>query len=88
MRVEPDGIILVIAAVRTDDKDELECLAFERTQVEVHRVILAFVNLRPACISFDHAVVQIIEAEDYVAVRCVALAVDDGAEAVSRLHSD
>ena len=88
MRVQPDGVIAAVPAVRAHGEDEVHALPGQPAQVQVHGVVAAFVHFLPTRQRFDAAVNFIIQAEGDVTFFRIVLAVDNRSKAISRLHGD
>lgn len=86
MRVEPDGIILIIAAIGADYEDEFQRLSGKTAQVKVNRIVFALVCLCPTGERPHLTVVAVIQFEDHVTLCCIVLAIDNGTEAVTSLY--
>ena len=88
MRIQPNGVIAAVPAVRAHGEDEVHALPGQPAQVQIHRIVTAFIHFLPACQRFDAAVNFIIQAEGDVTFFRIVLTVDNRSKAVSRLHGN
>ena len=83
MRVKPDGVIVILCAICADHKDEFYRFTCQRTQIQINRIVLAFVYLSPACQCFDLSIILVIKPKDHITFFRVVLAIHNGAEVVT-----
>ena len=88
MRIEPDGIIVILRPVCGYDQDEFNRFSCKTAQIQVHRIELAFIDFMPAAQCFDLPVISVIESEDHITFLGVIPAIHQRAESIPGLHGE